>query len=110
MPPNIGFKDLKNQLLDLEEYVKSLDTMTDLEKNLLFSLHNLADGDDIYGERLFTYLLDLTDVGLINSIEADNIYILSIDWPKGKKIEPIPIEEEEIIAEGMAEAEKDEIE
>jgi hypothetical protein len=36
---------------------------------------------ELYGHKLYMYLLELQSVGKIKKIEADVIYLLSIDWP-----------------------------
>lgn len=39
--------------------LKQQDSLTLVEKNMLINLHNTASGDEIYGERLFYYLIIL---------------------------------------------------
>ena len=56
------------------------------EMNQIFELHNTATDDDVYGERLFTFLLNLVDNGQIRQEWAVQVFVLSIDWPLDLKI------------------------
>ena len=56
----------------------------DLSKNqvnMVFQLHNTAVGHEYYGQELYVYLLALVEGGKIKQETADDLFLLSIDWP-----------------------------
>lgn len=56
------------------------------EMNVIFSLHNSATEDEVYGERLYSYLLELQEQGLIDEDWVNQAFLMSIDWPLAIKI------------------------
>ena len=56
------------------------------EKNMIFDFHNSAIEDEVYGERLFNYLLSLCDKGKVDQEWAERVLVLSLDWPLDLKI------------------------
>ena len=56
---------------------------------MLINLHNTASDDEIYGERLFYYLLILEKKGKIDEEFSNCLYSHSIDWPEHIKCDII---------------------
>lgn len=51
------------------------------EKNHIFRLHNSASDTEVYGSELFKYCQYLQIKGKVPNGFADQIYVLSVDWP-----------------------------
>ena len=52
--------------------------------NDVIRLHNEADQDEVHGERLYHKLMKLAhEDGLLDNMDVDRLYVLSIDWPVG---------------------------
>ena len=48
----------------------------------MVGLHNTASEDEIYGERLYYYLLILEKKGKVDQEFSDALFAQSIDWPE----------------------------
>jgi hypothetical protein len=52
-------------------------------------LHNTATEDETYGLHLYNYCLELAEQGKVEKDFANQIYVLSVDWPLDFAIGPI---------------------
>merc|ERR1719460_2059280 len=55
--------------------------LTRLEMNTIIYLHNQGIEDEIYGQRLFSFCAKLSMDGKVDSNFANQVYVLSVDWP-----------------------------
>ena len=55
----------------------------------LFELHNSADEDFVYGERLYNYCRELWKLFKLRLEHVDEIYLMSLEMPAGAKIESL---------------------
>lgn len=54
--------------------------------NKLITEHNEAYDGNLYGEQLYSSLLELYERGVIDLNEVDKLYFLSVDWPLNNPI------------------------
>ena len=58
--------------------------------NDVIRLHNEADQDEVHGERLYHKLMKFQqEDGLLDNLDIKHLYVLSIDWPVGLKVQPV---------------------
>ena len=67
--------------------VEKCETLRVNEKNTIFRLHNIAEKDEVYGDKLFLYLMALSKLEKLKWSQVEHIYILSVDWPRDFKCE-----------------------
>ena len=83
------YSDPLSKHINIKSVVRENDQLTRREKNKLFHLHNTATEDETYGLHLYNYCLELAAQGKVDKDFANQIYVLSVDWPLDFAIEPI---------------------
>ena len=89
------FNDPMTSKANIKNFVMFTETLTKMEKNKIFYLHNVAVDDPIYGSQLYEYCIDLVKKGKVTANFPNKIYVLSIDWPLHIAINPIVVDYED---------------
>lgn len=74
------FNDKLSGTTNLKTVINSMD-LTIQEKNHIFRLHNTGSETEVYASELFKYCQYLQMSGKVPSGFADQVYVLSVDWP-----------------------------
>ena len=74
---------------NLKSFIENKDTLTDEEKNKIYSLHNTASDDLVYAMRLVNFSRNLKKEGKLEEQDDYRILLYSIDWPVDIQIDLI---------------------
>ena len=83
------FNDMITMRDNFRISVTQMASWSQSQMNDVIRLHNEADQDEVHGERLYHKLMELEQEGLLESMDVDRLFVMSIDWPVGLKVEPV---------------------